>query len=427
MLHASPEELVNLIDPNVYTSWTDMFIKRVGVDPLDIGNFSDPDRPRLSAWVLENAYQPGRMTITWRRNPYYWKVDSEGNQLPYIDSVVFTVVNSMDDLVNQTMAGMVDMQDLDILGFDIASSFKDNPDSLYKLYELKGSSSNVMVINLNLTHTDEAKRALFLNKDFRIALSHAIDREEILSLIYHGEGKPWQAAPTEDSPLFDPVLATQYLEYSPEKANEYLDRAGYQKDQMGNRLGPDGRPISFSVEVLETEPQQIAMLSLVAKHLSDVGIDLQPKIESLDMFLATVRANRHDAAVWEGRGSYLSAVLLSPADYLPIDQDALWAIGWSNWYNKYTQNRVKPGDEMLQILGVYDQVKASSSVFERIRLMRRCMGMTQVNFWTIGIARGPMQYGVVLKTFQNVPPEMPSSWLYPNPAPTNPEQYFIEQ
>jgi peptide/nickel transport system substrate-binding protein len=427
MLHASPEQLVDLIDPNRYTSWADMFVKRVGVDPQDIGNFSDPDRPRLSAWVLESAYQPGRVTINWRRNPYYWKVDSEGNQLPYINSVVFSVVSSMDDLVNQTMAGMVDMQDLNVLGFDITSSFKDNPDSPYTLYELKDRSNNVMVINLNMTHEEDSKRTLFLNKDFRIALSYAIDRDEILSLIFNGEGKPWQAAPPEDSPLFDPVFATQYLEYSPEKANEYLDRAGFQKDQLGNRLGPDGSPISFSVEVLDTKPQQIAMLSLVAKHLSEVGINLRPKIDSMDAFLATVLANKHDAAAWDGSSSYLSAVLLGPADYLPINKDSLWAIGWSNWYNKETRDRVKPDDEMLQALAVYDQVKASASTLDQIRLMRRCLGMAQVNFWTIGIAQVPKQYGVVRKTLKNVPAEMPSSWLYPNPAPTNPEQYFIEQ
>ncbi len=67
-------------------------------------------------------------------------------------------------------------------------------------------------------------RAVFSNKDFRIGLSYAINREELNQLIYAGQAKPYQAAPREGTALYDEKMATQYLEYNVDLANQYLDK-----------------------------------------------------------------------------------------------------------------------------------------------------------------------------------------------------------
>jgi peptide/nickel transport system substrate-binding protein len=303
-----------------------------------------------------------------------------------------------------------------------------NQSGKLKRYRLQDGSNNVMVINLNMSHANITLREIFRNKSFRAALSHAINRQEILDFIYQGEGEPWQAAPRLESPFYDPAMGLLFTEYSVEKANQFLDSAGFQKDQVGNRLGPDGVPISFSVMVLDNQPQQIAMLNMIAKYWSEIGIDMRPKVESLPLYQATVRSNLHEGAAWLGGSTFFSDVLLDPSNYLPNSENAMWAVSWANWFNSIPgfENEV-PITSARKSLEMYDRIRSVRDAAEQMRLMKGAMLVARESFWTIGIALGPEQSGLVADNFKNVPDQMPASWLYPDPAPTNPEQYFISQ
>ena len=59
--------------------------------------------------------------------------------------------------------------------------------------------------------------------------------------------------------------------------------------------------------------------------------------------------------------------------------------------------------------------------------MKQILEIAADEFYAIGIVLGPNGYGIVQNNFHNVPSPIPGSWLYPNPGPTNPEQYWIEQ
>ena len=67
------------------------------------------------------------------------------------------------------------------------------------------------------------KRELFQNKDFRVALSHAINRPELIDIIYVGQGEPYQVAPRPESEFYDEAFAHQYTEYDPDRANQMRD------------------------------------------------------------------------------------------------------------------------------------------------------------------------------------------------------------
>jgi peptide/nickel transport system substrate-binding protein len=217
-----------------------------------------------------------------------------------------------------------------------------------------------------------------------------------------------------------------YTEYDVEKANKLLDQAGYKKDATGSRLGPDGFPITFSIEVLENQPQQVAMLNMVAKYWSEVGINLQLKVENYPLFLATVRSNQHDAAAWTGGSTMFSDVLLDPSNYVPTSTDTLWGVNWANWFNKVPgfENQL-PSQSVRAAYEMYDRIRGSREMAEQIRLMKGALMVSRESFFTIGIALGPERYGIRRKNFLNVPEIMPAAWLYPDPAPTNPEQYFF--
>lgn len=427
--HASyvpPAELERMVEEGGYETWAEMFIDRVGVKPTDSGNFIDPQRPRLTAWVLSTPYKPGVSEVRWERNPYYWKVDEKGNQLPYINSVIFTTIGSLDEAINRSVSGSVNMQNITRLGIDSALIADHIERQRMRLLPMMDGSNNVMVINFNISHNDPTKRSLFRNKSFRIALSLAINRQEILDFIYGGEGVPWQAAPRPESPFFDPVMGAQHTEYNPEKANQFLDAAGLGKDQVGNRLGPDGSPISFSVLVLDNQPQQIAMLNMISKYWSEIGINMQPQVEPLPLYMATVQSNLHEAAAWTGGSTFFSDVLLDPSNYMPSGENALWAIHWANWFNKIPgYENIVPDPAARKSLEMYDRIHSVRDPAEQMRLMKGALLVARESFWTIGIARGPDPYTLVSGYFKNVPERIPASWLYPDPAPARPEQFYI--
>jgi peptide/nickel transport system substrate-binding protein len=150
--------------------------------------------------------------------------------------------------------------------------------------------------------------------------------------VFVGVGEPWQTAPLPNSPFYDEELAKQYTEYDVDKANEYLDKAGYQKNASGKRLGPDGQPISFVSEVVDTTPHWVDMLNMIVQVLGQaVGI-YEVKVEERSIMYANKAALLHDAGVWSTSG-FLAEVLLDPRYFIPYSNESIWAVGWADWYN----------------------------------------------------------------------------------------------
>jgi peptide/nickel transport system substrate-binding protein len=426
--YAPADEIDRLVKEGNYRSWADMFIGKVGVNPRDTGNFVDPARPRLSAWVLKTPYTSGAQSVTWERNPYYWKVDPQGNQLPYIDQVVYQVVNTVDEEVNLAVAGQIDMQDLSSIPAKVWSSLTGWSNQV-RFFSLADGTNNVMVINFNLATQDEKLREVFQNMNFRIGLSYAINRQDIISQVYGGKAQAWQPAPRRESVFFDQNLAGQYLTYDLYWANFYLDKAGYKKDVMGNRLRPDGEPISFTVLVPDNDSEQITMLNMIAQYWRDVGIEIHPKAEPQLLFLADVRSNLHEAAVSRGGSTFFYDVLVNPSNYVPISDETLWGVRWANWYNTRTNqrdSRDRPIRGVNDAVNVYDRIRTTTNIEAQRVLAGNVLTLNTGNFWTIGIALGPDRYGVVSKSFHNVPARMPSAWTFADPGPANPEQFYIQ-
>src|SRR5690625_5508470 len=105
---------------------------------------------------------------------------------------------------------------------------------------------NTTMISLNEDHEDGAKREVFQNKDFRIGLSHAINRQAIIDTVYQRQGEPWQGAPRPEHRFYDEAMAKQYTKNDVEQANQYHHDAGYSKTNAnGIRLGPDRNRITY--------------------------------------------------------------------------------------------------------------------------------------------------------------------------------------
>ena len=119
----------------------------------------------------------------------------------------------------------------------------------YHLYTLKQSAANAMVFQLNLNHVDPVKNELFNNRDFRVAISHGIDRQALIDGVFVGQGSPAQPSIREGDPLYNETLAKQHTEYDPDKANEILDGIIPERDSEGFRLDREGRRVTVIFEI----------------------------------------------------------------------------------------------------------------------------------------------------------------------------------
>ncbi len=138
------------------------------------------------------------------RNPYYWKVDTEGNQLPYMDRIVYQMVADPQVLLLKCMQGEIDLMDQYIATPNNKSVLYDaRKQGAYDFYTLTSTEANVMNFIFNLNHNDETKRKLFRNKTFRAALSTALDRQTLIDAVLVGQGAPAQPSIKEGDPLYN--------------------------------------------------------------------------------------------------------------------------------------------------------------------------------------------------------------------------------
>jgi peptide/nickel transport system substrate-binding protein len=134
--------------------------------------------------MVEEPYSGNATQVILTRNPYYWKVDQEGQQYPYIDKLVYDVFQDVPSMLLKAINGEIDFQMRHFNTLLNKAVLYDNMETGdYHFFNLQESGSNSNVIMLNLTHKDTVLREIFQNKDFRVGLSHAINRPEIINTV----------------------------------------------------------------------------------------------------------------------------------------------------------------------------------------------------------------------------------------------------
>jgi peptide/nickel transport system substrate-binding protein len=388
--------------------------------------WANTERPTLHAWKMITALgESSTARVVAERNPYYWKVDPDGSQLPYIDRVVHELVADLETAVLKTANGEYNLPvDVNTLANKaVFASSREQGD--YHFVETLPGEMNTAILFLNLTHKDPVKREIFQNKDFRIALSHAINRREIIDVVFFGQGEPWQAAPREESEYYNETLAKQYTEYDVDLANEHLDKAGYtERDSESFRLGPNGQRIFIAAETpSDRKPESIDVLELVKNYWREVGIDMQIKTEGSSLFWTRMEGNDHDAMIWHGDGGI--AVITAPYYYFPYNFACKYAPAWGHWYTGDSRGE-KPPEAVRKQMEFYDQIKETPDPEEQARLMKQILEIAVDQFNCIGTVLSPMGYEVVKNNFHNVPEPAPIDWYHSSFARTNTCQYFIE-
>jgi peptide/nickel transport system substrate-binding protein len=283
--------------------------------------YRNPNLPIISPWRAVNS--PLEDPWVMERNPYYHAVDTEGNQLPYIDRISHALFQETETLNLWIAQGLIDMQQRHVSSADF-TFFKENEAAGdYSVVLWKSASTNAF--HPNISHPDAAIREIFDQADFREALSIAINRIELNELVYSGLLEPRQASPVSGSPNFDPDFESRWVDYDPDRANELLDGLGYdQRDGDGYRLRPDGEQLAFTITYSEAlgqmNPDEVL---LVSDYWEAIGIHISQEVLERSLLEERNQAGDIEIGVWPVDRS--SVVMGDPRRYLGTIDDGPWA------------------------------------------------------------------------------------------------------
>ena len=404
-----------------FEDWTQLFRNN-----RDWYRAQNHDYPVLNAWAVKTSFEDSATLTVYERNPYYWKVDQVGNQLPYIDEVAIAITTTAETLNLKTMAGEFDFQ-MRYLNPANFTLFYDNQErGDYRILEWPTGIGSDAALFFNQSTPDLVLRELFQDLRFRQALSLAIDREEINQLVFDGQGQARQATVVELSPLFKPEYAAAYADYDPERANQLLDAIGLtQRDGDGFRLRPDGESLSLLLDSPGEKTATIDSIELVVEYWGDIGIKAAANHTERSAYRARRNANETQINVWEmGFMMYPS----NPVFLIPSSSGSDFGPDLGVWYNTGGAEGQEPPEAIKEALSAYDQIKQTPDTEQKNELFHRILELQAENIWVLGMVGGVKETLIVKNHLRNVPDvSIFDSLVGRYIGLTAAEQYFIRQ
>ena len=407
-------------------SWVALFQREIGL--LDDNTFfQNGNRPTLNAWVFAEAPGTNTEQAIATRNPYYFKVDDQGTQLPYFDRVVYQMVADPEVLLLKTLQGEIDIFDQYICTpANKPVLFDGQETGDYGFYTLKETAANVMAFQLNLNHQDPVKNTLFNTLEFRHAMSLAVDRQALIDAVFVGQGSPAQPSIIEGDPLYNEQLSKQFTEFDPARANEMLDAIIPDKDGDGYRLDSEGRRVSIIFEIDQSRTTFLDMFELALPMFRAVGIDAQMRTMDRSLWEERVRRGReYDATAHQFGANSGIAAMLDARFYVPINSNCFYAPGWSLYYTDPTNEAaVEPPPAVKAQQDLYRTLVGTADPATQNELMAQVLQNAADLFFTFGVSLPPDGYGIVKNSVVNLLDTMPNSFGWPTPGPARPEQFF---
>ena len=368
--------------------------------------------------------------LFYERNPYYFKIDPDGNQLPYIDQIDAEIVDNDEVMSAKASTGQVDFA---------GNAMKTTTIPLFKSYEKRNGYKTYIwhrlhgvdvVIQPNLTHEDPELRKLFQEYKFRKALSVAINRNEMNSIIYFDLGTPRQATMIPSSKFYEKSFANAAIEYDPDEARRLLDEIGVvDKDGDGFRERPNGAPLDITFEWTPMETPKEMTMELVSDYWQSVGLDIRFKQIDGNIQGRRARGNLMDMTLWHADRT--TDVLFPPQPYwfVPMHsnwEECHWAL-WSNWYRTNGEEGEKPPEKIMEILNWWIEMRTTMDQQKRIELGKNILRSTAENLWTIGTIGLAPHPVIVNNRLKNVVAKGYWGWDSRWTLPYHPWTWYLEE
>lgn len=395
-------------------SWTDLWGSKGAVTAW----WANPELPVLTAWKIETPAPAENVTMV--RNPYYWAVDQEGNQLPYIDRINHRLYQDPQSLALMVAQGQIDAQDRGMSQpFDF---YKDNEErGDYRIVPWLGSGVWSLIPNLNTT--DEVLHALYADERVRQALSVGLDRELIIELTQSGLAKPIQAAPVSGSPYYQEDLQNHWTEYDPDLADQLLDEAGLaERDAEGFRLRPDGK--RFTIVVQGGDAILAKQLELIAESYSEIGIEILPRVMDRTQFDTNRTNNDFD----------MQYLVFDRLTYVPADPRIMMGSeSYANqsyvWYSTDGASGIAPpeGSNFQKIYDLWDTASSAATLEDADAAMNELIRTFVESGYVIGVHGEGTVVNVVSNRMHNVQADLVMDDIFREVGLSRTQQYWLDQ
>jgi len=396
--HASfvaEEKMASMVEKAKKRNWRGLFLSKGRQYKL-----TNPKLPSLQPWV--NTTKPPAERFIFSRNPYYHRVDPQGRQLPYVDSVEINIVSSS-LIPAKTASGESDLQArhirMDSYTFLKAGSKQQN----YNVNLWETTRGAHMAIYPNLNNNDPVWRKLFQDVRFRRALSMAVNRDEINQVVYFGLARDHANTVLPACTLYEPSLARAWADFDLLYANQLLDEIGLtERDSNGIRLLPDGRPLEILVQTAGESTEETDVLALVADSWKKAGVKLYIKATQREVLRNRVFSGEAQMSVWFGLPNGIPTAEMSPAQLAPTQQEQLQ---WPKWGRHYETGE---GEEpslvaARELLSLNELWNRSRSSLDKEKIWREMLKIHANQVFSIGLVSATLQPIVVNERLRNVP------------------------
>lgn len=301
-------------------------------------------------------YTPGTELIL-ERNPFYWKVDSKNQLLPYLDRVIAKIAPNRAEELARLGRG-----ELDLLTLRAEETFDLKLPKGFKLI-IDGPEYSFDFWAFNHDVTDPDLRKVFREKLFRQAIAQMIDRKRVIKEVLRDLGEPWFGTVNRISPYYEPNIPK--YDYDLKAATEKLDRLNL-KDTDGDgirNLAPR-KQLEFELITNDNNPRRIGGAKLIAEELRKLGVKVNFKVIPFAEFSAKLTGGQFVTAI--AGTTHLSDPFLNEHFYRSSSPSHFWHLSGAKEPFSYE----KKIDELLnQATFEFDFAKRKALASELQKMM----------------------------------------------------------
>lgn len=388
----------------------------------------NPELPTLGPW--KTTAPANNPTWVLERNPYFWGVDTDGNQLPYIDKVVMTIGENLEIINLRAIAGEYDYQDRHMDTAKLAVFVENQKKFDYAVRLDPQNIGSYQEIFFNQCFEGDAEIAKWIkNADFRRALSMGIQRDQLIETFALGIGEPGSVCPPPDWP-YSPGAEwkKKWSAYDAKQANDLLDKIGLdKKDSDGFRLRTDGkgRLRLEWITVGGNMSNYTGVAEMVTTQWKKIG--MQVDVKETERSLAQTRAlnGEHQLYSWNNSGAEL--LFLFPRHALPVEPtEAYLGPAWAKWFASDGTAGTKPDDP--EMLKAYDLFKAASGqkLDDRIKTAKEIWKILVDQQYAIGLWGESATLRITNNKLGNVPGRQCADQNCRTPGSSMPATFFFK-
>lgn len=377
--------------------------KEVSYNAWNVGGI-----PSLNSFNLRKGETRNDTVCHLDRNPYYWKVDAKGQQLPYCDAIVFTKTSADGQDLLMFRSGELDV--MEVAMKDINSLLTDMGDKAYLRTRTSTDWGGVKV-TFNYTHTDKNYAELFNNIKFRQAISIAVDRAQVSELTTDGFLEPGQCAPQKGNFGYDEEWMKKWTEYDVDGAKKLLEECGLKKGSDGFYDFADGSDFLLTFYGY-LDSGAATDYPILQKYYNAVGIKTAFKEYEVAAFDGEIDNNAWTAIIDPHTAIGGVSMKDRVAPFVPVEKAAEWYGEFGTWVSSNGEKGVKPEGAMAELVEIWKKWEATPDSAERDQYNLEIYKIHKENLWTIAYLESAGVYALVASNMKNYPDNLVQADLY---------------